>query len=199
MNPLPLIHVVGDSISMQYGPYLERMLAGVMVYSRKAATTADPDSANGGDSSMVLDYLRQRVLQPPRVNLLLVNCGLHDIRHNNGAQEMQVPPGAYEDNLRAIVVCGRDYGTQVVWVRITPVVDSIHNSRSTAFQRYARDVARYNAVADKVMSEHGVPSIDLYTFTINLGPDVYLDHVHFTEAVRAQQAAFIAGRLYSLV
>ena len=35
--------------------------------------------------------------------------------------------------------------------------------------------------------------IDLYTFTRNLGPDLYCDHVHFHEHVREKQGAFVAG------
>jgi hypothetical protein len=196
---LPVLHILGDSISMQYGPYLEKMVAGMFSYSRKLAMSEDPDSANGGDSRMVLAYLRERVVQPPKINLLMVNCGLHDIKRSPGSSDQQVLLASYEDNLRAIVVLGREYGAQVVWVRTTPVVDEIHNSRNASFHRFAQDVARYNAVADKVMLEHGVASIDLFTFTINLGPDVYLDHVHFTDSVRVQQAAFIAGRLYALI
>jgi hypothetical protein len=45
------------------------------------------------------------------------------------------------------------------------------------------------------MSAVGIPIIDLHTFTRNLGLDLYCDHVHFHEAVRAQQAAFLAGWL----
>ena len=56
---LPALHVVGDSISIHYGPYLQTMLTGVMTYSRKTAPDGSlDDRANGGDSSMVLDYLR---------------------------------------------------------------------------------------------------------------------------------------------
>jgi len=58
------LYVIGDSISMHYGPDLEAMLESVMAYSRKsgqeeALKNLDrPAGANGGDSSMVLAYLR---------------------------------------------------------------------------------------------------------------------------------------------
>jgi hypothetical protein len=37
--------------------------------------------------------------------------------------------------------------------------------------------------------------IDLHSFTANLGPDLYIDHVHFPESIREKQAAYIAGWL----
>jgi len=40
-----------------------------------------------------------------------------------------------------------------------------------------------------------VPVIDLNTFTLNLGADLYCDHVHYHEPIREKQAAFIAGWL----
>jgi hypothetical protein len=63
------------------------------------------------------------------------------------------------------------------------------------FHRFAADCDAYNQVADEIMSAVGIPIIDLHTFTRNLGPDLYCDHVHFHESVRAQQAAFLAGWL----
>jgi hypothetical protein len=83
-------------------------------------------------------------------------------------------------------------------VRTTPIDDERHNGRGVGFKRYDRDVVLYNEVADAVMGKCGVPVIDLYAFTKSLRRDVYADHAHFTEAVRALQAAFIAGHLCSL-
>jgi len=36
------LHVVGDSISMHYGPFLERYLSGLLAYSRKEGMPGDP-------------------------------------------------------------------------------------------------------------------------------------------------------------
>lgn len=57
------LYVIGDSISIQYGPYLEADFRGVMGYPRKegeeeALLNLDiPQGANGGDSSMVHAFL----------------------------------------------------------------------------------------------------------------------------------------------
>lgn len=193
---LPTLHVVGDSISIHYGPYLQTMLTGVMVYSRKTAPDGSlDDRANGGDSSMVLGYLR--TLQPDRpFDSLLINCGLHDIKRDVTTQAVQVPLDRYEANLREILAQAQRLSSGTIWVRTTPVIDERHNRLNTTFQRFESDVEAYNAVADRVMQKHGVATIDLFTFTHQLGSNVYVDHVHFTDEVRAQQAAFIAGHLY---
>ena len=61
------VFVLGDSISIHYGPHLERYLLGFMHYSRKegedkAVVQLDQPlvaNANAGDSSMCLEYLQQ--------------------------------------------------------------------------------------------------------------------------------------------
>jgi hypothetical protein len=195
---LPTLHVVGDSISIHYGPYLQTMLAGVMSYSRKTAPDGSlDDRANGGDSSMVLDYLR--ALQPDRpFDLLLINCGLHDIKREVTTHAVQVPLDCYEANLREILTEARRLAMRTIWIRTTPVIDERHNRLNTTFHRFEADVEAYNAAADRIMREHDITTINLFTFTRNLGPDVYVDHVHYTDGVCAQQAAFIAGHLFCL-
>ena len=198
---LPTLHVIGDSISIHYGPYLQTMLTGIMTSSRKTAPDGsldDSGAANGGDSSMVLDYLR--TLQPDRpFDVLLINCGLHDIKRDVMTHTVQVPLEQYEDNLREILAQAQRVAVRTIWVRTTPVIDERHNRLNTIFQRFASDVEAYNAAADRIMQEHGITTIDLFTFTRNLGPDVYADHVHFTTEVRAQQAAFIVGGLSTVI
>jgi hypothetical protein len=62
------IYVLGDSISMQYGPSLEAYLEGVISYSRKEGEEEallnldNPRGANGGDSGMVLTFLKAKCL-----------------------------------------------------------------------------------------------------------------------------------------
>jgi lysophospholipase L1-like esterase len=204
----PRLFVVGDSISIQYGPYLEAFVSGSFAYDRKrdAAGGAKaehnldvPRGANGGDSAMVLAYLKARAERDPlRAEVLLLNCGLHDIKTDLTTQAKQVAPDAYARNLRAILDVAKQMKLQVVWVRTTPVVTEIHNARSRAFHRFAADVAAYNAIADEIMTEARVPVIDLHGFSARFVPAGFVDHVHYSEDVREKQAAFIAGALMML-
>ncbi|MEZ4867219.1 MAG: GDSL-type esterase/lipase family protein [Caldilineaceae bacterium] len=197
------LYVLGDSISIQYGPYLQQALQGVMAYARKEGETEallnldNPQGANGGDSGMVLAFLRGLQRQGGLdADLLLLNCGLHDIKTDPQSGQQQVPLDRYQENLHAIVNLVATLQPALVWVRTTPCDEHVHNTLQKSFHRFAADCAAYNAAADAIMTAAGVPLLDLHTFTHNLGPDLYCDHVHFHEAIRAQQGAFIAGWLH---
>lgn len=197
------VYVVGDSISIQYGPYLKQYLAGMMDYARKEGEAEallnldNPQGANGGDSAMVLSFLRAMAKSGGiDADVLLVNCGLHDIRRNLTNGEAQVSIQEYENNLRSIISVARDMRIPLVWMRTTPCDEKVHNRPGRCpFHRFAADCLAYNAAADRVMNAAGIPCIDLYAFTSNLGADIYCDHVHFHNHVREKQAAFIAGWL----
>lgn len=199
------VYVIGDSISIQYGPYLEQYLQGLLGYSRKAGEDEAlldldwPMGANGGDSAMVLAYLRaRRKAGGIDADILLLNCGLHDIKTDPTSGEKQVPLAKYQANLHEIVGIAADLRPRLVWVRTTPCDERIHNPKARSFHRFAADVVAYNEAADAIMRAAGVPVLDLYTFTHNLGQDLYCDHVHFHDAVREKQAAFLAGALVAL-
>ena len=192
---LKKLYVIGDSVSMQYGPYLERFLNGTLLYDRKGKGKVPGDldyesAVNGGDSRNVLEYLQA---VQPEYDVLLLNCGLHDIKTTTAGR--QVTEGDYRRNLERIVRWNRERNRNVVWVNSTPVNDERHNARNTRFRRYNADLLLYNRIAAKVMRAAGIPIIDLYTFTTEMGENLYRDHVHFTDPVAKLQAAFIAGHL----
>ncbi len=202
MTSITSVYVIGDSISIQYGPYLEELLRGKIRYSRKIGDEAlynldQPMGANGGDSGMVLDYLIRGPQAGAGADALLLNCGLHDIKKDRTTGLVQVELPQYERNLRAIVSLARNRFRVVLWVNTTPVPDDTHNSRPTiSFNRYNRDVLAYNEAAKRIMDEFKVPIIDLYGFTVALSlPSLYCDHVHYEEQARMLQAAYIAGAL----
>src|SRR5580658_3164656 len=102
------IYVIGDSISVQYGPYLQSYLKGFLEYSRKEAEEEaalhldNPQGAGGGDSSMVLSFLKAKVpAHGIDADFVLLNCGMHDIKTDPTSGTKQVPLQRYEENLRA--------------------------------------------------------------------------------------------------
>lgn len=195
----PSVFLIGDSISIQYGPYLQKYLEGVVDLSRKeddgqAEKNLDvPVGANGGDSRMVLEYLKSKMNEPDFApDYLLLNCGLHDIKHNEPDGRIQVTQENYRANLNAILKLVSKKKIRVIWIRTTPVVDSIHN-KGKGMKRYADDVATYNSISDEIFTKHKFSIIDLFSFTQKLGKEQFIDHVHYNESTRALQAAYIAG------
>lgn len=201
-EPLPHVFLIGDSISIHYTPYLKQYLSGIVQLDRKgdngnghAEKNLDiPVGANGGDSHRVLEYLRIRG-EDKKFNpdYLLLNCGLHDIKRDPVTGDIQVGEEDYRKNLKDIFLIVKKMGARPIWIRTTWVADSIHNAKSKNFQRFDADVRRYNAIADSICDEHGIPVIDLYHFSRQMGADQFTDHVHYKESARALQAAYIAG------
>jgi len=201
----PKLFLVGDSISLYYTPYLKADIANTFSFSRKAspgmevtAGTIDDPKGNGQDSRLVLSYLRTRYAEADfHPDVVMVNCGLWDIRRNPKTNEIVVGTDEYKSNLVAIADLVHSKGAKMIWINTTPVDDARHNARSKSFFRFDADVKTYNGIADGFFAERHVPIVDLYTFTSQLGPGHVIDHVHFDESTRALQAAFIAGYLES--
>jgi len=195
------LFIVGDSISIQYGPYVKALTADYLHYDRKrgeAEALVDldkPVGANGGDSSMVLAYLLEEQSKGVQYDVLLVNCGLHDIKTDIVTKEKQISLNEYANNLERIVEIAQTMSRQFIWVKTTDAVEEVHNKPDSSFHRFHEDVVTYNACADEIMEKHGVPTIDLYTFTRTFGEEAYCDHVHYNEEIRRLQAAYIVGFL----
>ncbi|MCQ4924028.1 SGNH/GDSL hydrolase family protein [Tissierella carlieri] len=195
------IFVIGDSVSIHYGPYLREMIKDKFDYDRKkgigqALTDLDkPIGGNAGDSRMVLEYLIEEYQKNARYDILVINCGLHDIRVDRFSNKIQVDLEEYKLNLIKIIKISKMMANKIIWIGLTPIIDEIHNLRKEGFLRYSKDVENYDNAAKQIMKEYNIPYIDIYNFTKNLGTDIYLDHVHFKEEVKKLQAAFIAGYL----
>jgi len=203
MSTAPSLFVVGDSISIQYGPYLDAFLLDRVTYARKSgeeAALADldlPEGANGGDSARVRAYLLARFQAEPdfRPDLLLCNCGLHDCKRSNEGGGLQVSPEDYRDNLAAIFAACAEREQAVLWVRTTPVDEALHNGSGRDFTRSNADIDACNAIADELTEAAGIPRIDLHGFTALHMDGGTSDGVHFIDAVQALQGAFIAGQV----
>ena len=200
------ILLVGDSISLYYNPFLARFLAEkAELHTKKGRQLAfsdldRPTGGNGGDSSMVLTYLKERdAMDDLDFDLFVFNCGLHDIKRMED-DTCQISETEYEKNLTEIVMLMYKHQIKTVFITSTPVEDARHNAHSDlGFTRYHKDICHYNQLALKIMKTRDIPVIDLGSFTAGLGEELYMDHVHFVEPVRKLQAAFIAGALENIL
>ena len=243
-----LVLVVGDSISIGYGDALEHAFRGTADVVRKGKVgRLQPFSAvceqngfdgsgtgvhcgNGGDSFDVLRYLEHLAESPQKaeIDVLVLNCGLHDIkrcvclppRHRPPVLSFtashlyvpwcsyaaagfknQVALDAYKANVRRILDLAKNQLgiAHVVWVTTTAVNDGVDQSQFQLFRRVPEDVLVYNDAACAVCHEEGVPVVDLYGLTREMGPTAFRDTVHFTPEAAGIQGRFLAKALRMLV
>lgn len=202
------VFLIGDSISLDYGKYLDRFLdKEIALYGKSGRSEAYqnldvPVAANGGDSSMVLKYLvenEQGIAM--HCDYMFFNCGLHDIKHNRESGKVQILLSAYVRNLQDIVALLQEHGIKPVFINTTPAATERY-SPTSSFYRLTEDVLTYNAAAEEVMQKKNIPVIDLYSFTMALGltgDGLFRDHTHFREEVIRMHAAFIAGEMNAFV
>ncbi len=198
------LFTLGDSIALGYRKALIASLGADYEVSTKAGEEEAaknlnyPVGTNCGDSRMLLSYLRDEKLNG-RLNydIIIFNCGLHDIKYNWETEKIQIEPDEYEQNLRRICAVLKSACSRVYFVNSTPVYNDIHNSTQNIIInqniiRRAADLENYNKIAQRVMSENGVGIIDLYSFTLNLGKKAVCDHVHYSPEYAQMQGEFIA-------
>lgn len=200
--------LVGDSISLDYGPILRKFVRkDIMIFSKPGVEEAyrDLDAAvggNGGDSARVLRYVTELAKNGTlNCEYFFFNCGLHDIKRERPNEELQIGEADYRANLQAILDLMKKNGVKTVFITTTEA-DGTRYKESMPFTRRAEDAIAYNAIANEVMAENGVETVDLYAFTASLekkGNDLFRDHTHFKPDVISLQAAYIAGAINAMV
>ena len=173
MRKYKMLYSIGDSISLGYLVVLVQSLA------ETYAVMHCP--ANAGPSTRIAESLDDW-LAGYDPDVVLLNCGLHDVARKEDDQPA-TPADQYEANLRDIVerLQGLAYSPRLIWARTTPVIDQRHQAVKL-FGRGNEDVIAYNEIADAVMAEMDVESIDLYGVVMDNDPEALLapDGVHFT-------------------
>jgi dienelactone hydrolase/lysophospholipase L1-like esterase len=187
-NPaaLPKVVLVGDSIRMGYAPVVARLLAG--------KATVISAAANGGDSANVRNHLQEWVIRE-KPDIVHMNTGLHDLKVSRQTRQFQVPLDQYEANVRSIVQAIRN-GTsaRLIFASTTPILDGRHARRDVEFDRFEKDVGRYNQAALKVMEQLDVPVDDLHSIVERGGAEGLLekDGTHYTPEGYELLAAAVA-------
>ncbi len=184
--------LVGDSIRMYYQPFVQEALQDI--------ATVVGSAENGGNSANVLANFGIWTADG-QIDLVHINCGLHDIKKEFGSDEAAIPLEQFKANVRQILTQAKALpGARVVWATITPVIDDRHNPLK-GFNRFQADVDAYNAAALEIATELGVEIDDLHAVAQAADPAEILtfDGVHYTEEgskiLAEAVAAFIRAAL----
>jgi acyl-CoA thioesterase-1 len=178
---LPRVLLIGDSISMGYTLPVRELLKG------KANVHRIP--ANGGPTINGLKNLKAW-LGTGKWDVIHFNFGIHDMKFMEPGKQ-QVPPDAYEKNLREIVKQLQATGARLIWATTTPIPDGELNPSRT-FDK----VPTYNAIAIKVMTETGVTINDLNAYiTPHLAKLQNPKDVHFNKDGSEFLAKAVAAKI----
>lgn len=192
MSVTPCVILIGDSIRKGYEADVREYLSG--------RATVWGAEENGGNSRKVLEHIDTWALEREAA-VVHLNCGLHDLRREFGAERRAVEPEEYEANLRAILAhLQENCSARIIWASTTPVNQVWHHANK-GFDRLEADVDRYNAIAARVAANAGIPIDDLYSAVMQAGRDAVLrqDGVHFTPAGSALLGTTVARRVESFL
>jgi lysophospholipase L1-like esterase len=152
---LPLVLIIGDSISMGYIWEVRKLLAG-------KANVQHPD-VNCGPTGLGVERVKQWIGEK-HWDVIYLNFGLHDLKYldeegryvtpDKGKQV--TPVKQYQANLRKIISTLHSTGAKLIFATTTPVP-------SGATGRVHDDEIVYNTAAKEVMQEMGVEVDDLWS------------------------------------
>jgi len=184
--------IIGDSISIGYTPHVQRLLAGRLEVVHH--------EGNAGDTRRIGERLDAWLAADGDADVIHFNSGLHDIKLPRDGSGHQVPLPQYRENLARIVDRLRDTGKALIWASTTPVIFEWH-AAAKPFDRGEEDVVAYNAAAEEIVSQAGIPIDDLHAVMHTAGPDRYLrkDGVHFTDEGYALLAEAVAKAILDSV
>jgi hypothetical protein len=168
LAPIPNVLVLGDSIYSQPTNNAAAILRGRV--NLQFATLQPGEVRNTHQALRNLD----NILGDQSWDLIHFNFGLGDLvyRAPNMKAFRVLPktaggirttsPALYEKNLRSLVARLKATGSKLIWASTTP----IRHSSTGVFDMESE--IEYNAIAKKIMLEHGVPINDMYSHVLNL-------------------------------
>jgi lysophospholipase L1-like esterase len=164
---LPRVLLMGDSVSIAYSPIVRRELVGMANVHRLPA--------NGGATKTALadSGLSRWLKEGEKWDVIVFNHGLHDASYrfaNNLDKDQDgryaspalgckpyVSIEDYEKNLHAIVAILRKTGAKLIFATTTPIPNSL------AEKYVENSELPYNKVANRVMQQENVLTVDLWS------------------------------------
>ncbi|WP_166826188.1 SGNH/GDSL hydrolase family protein [Thalassoroseus pseudoceratinae] len=180
----PRVLILGDSISIGYTPYVQKMMEGEAIVKRPMRANGQRAENCSGTTYGVENVERWLKIDGGDWDVIHFNWGLHDMKREdpktkkpsrNPDHPRQADVETYEKQLRAIVKKLQQSDAKLIFCTTTPVPTGVSPHRDTT------DPAKYNTAALKIMKEHDIAVDDLYTFANSRLDDIQRpNNVHFT-------------------
>jgi arylsulfatase A len=195
----PRVLILGDSISIGYLPHLRAILGESCETYRPVDTRGRPENCQG--TTYGVEHLDRWLAHAGGGwDVIHFNFGLHDMKRvhpETGAPSpdpnhaRQADPEVYEAQLRRIVARLGQTGSKLIFATTTPVPGG-----GVRPHRDVEDAERYNAIARRVVAEHGIAIDDLYGLAAPRLAELQKPvDVHFTKEGSAALAAEVARHI----
>ena len=160
---LPRVLLIGDSITRDYYPEVEKQLAGKAFVARLATSrfVADP----------VLLKEVELVLEGTKFDVVVFNNGMHGWQHTEAEYQKAFPK--LIKTIRAHAPKAK-----LIWATTTPLRDGKGVAYDTKAEYSDERIAARNALAAAVATAQKIPTTDLNA-AVRGHPEFHSDNVHF--------------------
>lgn len=194
-DSLPMVLILGDSISIGYTGGVKKALKG------KANVIHNPGNSQGTTHTKAnVD----KWLKMQKWDVIHFNLGLHDLKHVKVAgtsknsddpnDPYQADLQTYTTNMEVIVGKLKGSGAKLIFATTTPYPAGVSPYRDPA------DSAKYNAAAVAIMKKNDIPVNDLYALVLPESAEIQKPkNVHFKPAGSALMANQVTERISALL
>lgn len=166
------VALIGDSIRLHSEPFVREYLPSRFRLRSPAVNCKSSHHVAAGIQAWV---------PPGSADIVHINCGLHDVRHDPGQQRPVNSPEEYLANLRRVFAYLAGTGAAVIWATTTPVDEAMHGGME-APRWHRTDIVAYNRLSVDLALGFGFQVNDLYG-PLSAAAGLWMpDGVHFDHA-----------------
>lgn len=179
------VALIGDSIRLHAEPFVRDCLPQRFQLQSPAVNCRSSHDVVAGIRAWV---------PPGTVDIVHVNCGLHDVRHDPGRDRPVSSLREYADNLRNTFAYLAGIGASVIWATSTPVSEGGH---AGGYRWFLADLVEYNQLSSALAREFAFQVNDLYGRLSTMPVEALLlpDGVHFNDAGNQLIGQYVADAI----
>lgn len=163
---LPRLLVIGDSVSMNYGPFAEEALKGIVNYHRNEGNCFSSNYGTQYADFWLGDFTKKGL----QWDVIHFNHGLHDLKQAGPDAPFATPIETYKANLRRVIEILNKTGAKLVFCTTTPVP----KTSSGKYGRQKGAEVAFNKAALEVISEY--PEIQVNDLCKVVNASAVFDH-----------------------
>lgn len=182
---MPSIFLFGDSIThgefdTEGGGWTERLRREANIATAQGERWLGMYNLGipGNRTDQLLERFRAETawrVDPEEENMFVFAFGANDAAFIRNKNAFQIDPDVYVENVKKIIAQAREFGTKIVFLNSTPVIESVTAEPSRNKVRKNEYVEKYNARLADACNAEGVDVIDVYVAFMKEGHESLFD------------------------